>query len=65
MVETTVVTAGQARADRAGHMAGRDRDLRSLAMTNLLGLHTDFSYLNPGPRAPNTGGQPSREGAVG
>ena len=53
-VETTVVTADQARADRAGRSAHRDDDLRSLAMTTMLDFHTDFAYWNPdlAPRAP-------------
>ena len=52
--ETTVVTADQARADRASRTERRDDDLRSLAMTNLLDFHTDFAYWNPdlAPRAP-------------
>ena len=47
VAETTVVTASQARADRADRTTRRDDDLRSLAMTNLLGFHTDFAYWNP------------------
>ena len=48
-VETTVVTAEQARADWASPegIARRGDDLRSLALTNLLDLHTDFAYWNP------------------
>ena len=47
VAETTVVTASQARADRASRTTRCDDDLRSLAMTNLLGFHTDFAYWNP------------------
>lgn len=53
VVETTTVTAVQARAERAAReesvpVARRKGDLKSLAMTNLLDLHTDFAYWNPG-----------------
>jgi len=47
LAETSVVTAEQARADGAGSVRTTGRDLRSLAMTNLLDLHTDFAYWNP------------------
>jgi putative transposase len=49
VVETTTITAEQARDEqRAGRGgAGRDDELRRLAMTNLLGLKTDFAYWNP------------------
>jgi putative transposase len=47
VAETTVVTASQARADRADRTTRRDDDLRSLAMTNLLDFHSDFAYWNP------------------
>ncbi|MGB7795339.1 MAG: hypothetical protein WBL53_03630, partial [Pseudonocardiaceae bacterium] len=47
--DTTTITAKQARDERRGAGAGpdRDADLRGLAMTNLLGLKTDFTYWNP------------------
>jgi putative transposase len=47
--DTTTISAGQARDERRGGGAGRwrDDDLRRLAMTNLLGLKTDFAYWNP------------------
>ena len=53
-VETTVVTTEQARADWASpeRIARRDDDLRRLGLTNLLDLHTDFAYWNPGLAAP-------------
>jgi len=49
VVDTTTISAGQARADetcpeRAGR---RDEDLRRQAMTSLLDLKTDFAYWNP------------------
>jgi putative transposase len=51
VVDTTTISAEQARAEqRAGHGGpghGRDAELRRLAMTNLLGLKTDFAYWNP------------------
>lgn len=47
--ETTTISAAQARDERRGGGGGlgRDEDLRRLAMTNLLGLKTDFAYWNP------------------
>jgi putative transposase len=49
VVDTTTISAEQARDE--GHRSGggprRDEDLRRLAMTNLLGLKTDFAYWNP------------------
>lgn len=49
VVDTTTISAEQARGEHrdggGGH--GRDEDLRRLAMTNLLGLKTDFAYWNP------------------
>jgi len=47
--ETTTISAEQARAEQraGGGGARRDEDLRRLAMTNLLGLKTDFAYWNP------------------
>jgi putative transposase len=49
IVDTTTITANQARDERHGGRAGpaRDEDLRTLAMTNLLGLKTDCTYWNP------------------
>jgi len=49
VVDTTTISAEQARAERhrGGGGPGRDEDLRRLAMTNLLGLKTDFAYWNP------------------
>jgi putative transposase len=53
LAETTVVTAGQARADQAARqepvpLARHTGGIKSLAMTTLLDLHTDFAYWNPG-----------------
>ena len=61
VAETTVVTASQARADRASRTTRRD-DLRSLAMTNLLDLHTDFAYWNPDVSPTKPAGEASEEG---
>lgn len=52
VVETTTISAEQARdeprrARHGGGGQGRVEDLRRLAMTNLLGLKTDFAYWNP------------------
>jgi putative transposase len=49
VVDTTTISADQARDElrRGGDGHGRDGDLRRLAMTNLLGLKTDFAYWNP------------------
>lgn len=52
--DTTVVTAEQGTAEETasrrgrGSAADRDRDLRRLARTDLLDLHRDFAYWNPG-----------------
>jgi putative transposase len=64
VMETTVITAGQARADWAGSVrtARRDDDLRSLAMTNLLDLHTDFAYWNPDLASRAARDDPAAEG---
>ena len=53
MVDTTTISAEQARDESRqrrdmGGGPGRDEDLRRLAMTNLLGLKTDFAFWNPG-----------------
>jgi putative transposase len=48
--DTTTITTKQARDERRGGGPGQGRDegLSRLAMTNLLGLKTDFAYWNPG-----------------
>ncbi len=49
VVDTTIISAEQARADedRPERAAGHDEDLRRQAMTSLLDLKTDFAYWNP------------------
>jgi putative transposase len=47
VVDTTTISAAQARQDPRRGGGGRDEGLRRLAMTNLLGLKTDFAYWNP------------------
>jgi hypothetical protein len=42
----TAPPAASGGAGGVGHR--RDEDLRQLAMTNLLGLKTDFAFWNPG-----------------
>lgn len=54
--DATVVTAEQARADRRGRSRRGggydDGELRRLARTDMLGLHDDFAYWNPGLAPP-------------
>ena len=57
-----MVTANKARADRASRTTRRDDDLRSLAMTNLLDLHTDFAYRNPDVSPAKPAGETPDEG---
>lgn len=42
--DTTVITSEQARSERRGR---RESDLRRLARTDMLNLHSDFAYWNP------------------
>jgi putative transposase len=49
LVETTTISAAQAREEKRDRRGLPDRDdaLRGLALTNLLDLKTDFAYWNP------------------